>query len=155
MVTIEDIKAVHSFFSKKGIPFILTGTAALDIHGILPEGYEPQDIDVLVSVSETTKEYVFKELEVIQNLTGCTFKSDYENECFNFVAGPNKVKVNAIIRHFEDGYDVDYISVTFGKGHLDVSTVSECLKAKAKLKRCKDYRFGTALISTILKMFNR
>ena len=156
-VTVEDIKAVDSFFYEKEIPYVLTGTSALSIHGLLPENYRVLDIDIIVVVSEAKKSYILNELKTIQKLTGCHFNSDYENECYNFIAGPNRVKVNAIIHYAEDTKTsgIEYATVAIDGKFIRLHSVNQALKAKFRLHRPKDYMFCNSLIETILGHFKR
>lgn len=151
MVTNEDIKILREFLGKKGIDFVLTGTMGLYIHGLLPDGYEPEDIDIIVIASQATHGYLCEEFLTIQRLTGGPAPSEnYENECFTFRIGPNGTKVNAIL-YFIDSEDKapTYIELTFGKKTLKLHAVDEILKAKFHLRRLKDYKFYGALIKTI------
>ena len=48
MVTTKDIKVLDMFMQAHNIPYVLTGTAALMVHGILPKVYTADDIDIIV-----------------------------------------------------------------------------------------------------------
>lgn len=155
MVTLEDIKILHEFLGKKGIDFVLTGTTGLYIHGLLPDSYEPEDIDIIVIASETTHAHLLDEFLTIQKLTGGPAPSEnYENECFTFRVGSNGTKVNAILYFIEsDNEAPSYIELTFGKKTLKLHSVDEILKNKFHLKRAKDYIFCNKLIATFFKYF--
>lgn len=164
MVTLDDIKILREFFGKKGIDFVLTGTMGLYIHGLLPEGYEPEDIDIIVIASQATHQYLVDELLTIQKLTGGPTPSEnYENECFTFRVGPNNTNVNVILYHIDEslpfGHSLTegpiptYIELTFGKKTLKLHSVDEILKAKFHLKRPKDYMFCNKLMATFFTYF--
>ena len=104
MVTIDDIKILHEFLSKKGIDFVLTGTMGLYLHGLLPEGYEPGDIDIIIVSDKTTKDIVYSVLKDIEYITGGqnVNKEDYMSEVFTFFVGSNRTKVNAILYHIDE-----------------------------------------------------
>lgn len=158
MVTIDDIKSVKDFLGKRGIDFVLTGTAALDIHGLTPENYEADDIDIIVIVSEPTQQMIYSILDDLEKLTGTknmNKENYYTHECFTFIAGPNRVKVNAIIYHTESQEDLNYIELTFGKKTLKLHAIDEILKAKFGLGRPKDYKFFNGLLATLLTYFKK
>lgn len=151
MVTIDDIKLVKDFLGKRGIDFILTGTAGLNIHGLVPENYEVGDIDIIVIVSEPTNEMFRSVLQDLENLTGGNniAKENYTHECYTFFVGPNRTKVNAILHPLDKEPLPTYIELTFGKKTLKLHAVNEILKAKFYLRRIKDYKFCNDLIKTI------
>lgn len=150
MVTIDDLKILREFLGKKGIDFVLTGTMGLYIYGLLPDGYEPEDIDIIIFASEVTHQYLTDEFLTIQKLTGGPCSSEnYENECFTFRIGPNSTKVNAIMYFIESDEELNYIELTFGKKTLKLHAVDEILRAKFRLHRVKDYKFYHELIKTI------
>ena len=161
MVTIDDIKILHEFLSKKGIDFVLTGTMGLYLHGLLPEGYEPGDIDIIIVSDKTTKDIVYSVLKDIEYITGGqnVNKEDYMSEVFTFFVGSNRTKVNAILYHIDEslpfgnylttGPIPTHVELIFGKSTLKLHAVDEILKAKFKLHRPKDYKFYHQLIKTI------
>lgn len=158
MVTINDIKSVKDFLGERGIDFVLTGTAALDIHGLMPENYEADDIDIIVIVSEHTQQRIYSILNDLERLAGCqnTSKEGYTHgECFTFIAGPNRAKVNAIIYRIESNSDLNYIELTFGKKILKLHAVDDILRAKFGLGRPKDYKFFNELLATLLTYFKK
>lgn len=160
MVTTEDIKILSTFMDENNIPFVLTGTAALMVHGIVPDGYKPDDIDIIVLVSE--KDECFKQVEKkltnLQNLAGETSKSDY-NDVITFRANGKKVNAfmnneklnsNKYIGHFKE--EGSYKSIIVDNYPVNVSNVIDVLKAKFNLRRIKDYMFAKNLASTILNI---
>ena len=168
MVTTEDIKVLDMFMQVHNIPYVLTGTAALMVHGILPEGYAADDIDiiVLVNASEDSNKFnlVEKTLFELQSLSGEKKNADY-NSVITFRA--NGVKVNAFmggieIHKNETGCQDNYINGNGKKEHchtmiiedryICVSDVMCVLRAKFGLKRIKDYKFAKDLASTILNI---
>lgn len=46
-VTNKDIQALNEFLENREVDYVLTGTAALFYHGMLPEDTEVHDIDIL------------------------------------------------------------------------------------------------------------
>ena len=64
MVTNKDIQALNEFLENREVDYVLTGTAALFYHGMLPEGTEVHDIDIIVLTTEETRpalQAMFKE----------------------------------------------------------------------------------------------
>lgn len=155
MVTLDDIKILREFLDKKGIDFVLTGTTGLYIHGLLPNDYVPEDIDIIVIASEATHKYLLDEFLTIQKLTGGPTPSEnYENECFTFRVGPNNTNVNAIMYFIESNKKApNFIELTFGKKTLKLHSVDEILQAKFHLKRAKDYKFCNKLMATFFTYF--
>lgn len=155
MVTLDDIKILREFLGKKGIDFVLTGTTGLYIHGLLPDGYIPEDIDIIVIASEATHKYLLDEFLTIQRLTdGSALPENYENECFIFRVGPNSTKVNAIMYFIESDKEApSFIELAFGEKTLKLHSVDEILQAKFHLKRAKDYMFCNKLMATFFTYF--
>lgn len=155
MVTLDDIMILHEFLSKKGINFVLTGTTGLYIHGLFPDGYVPEDIDIIVIASEATREYLCEKFLTIEKLTGGSASSEnYKNECFTFRVGPNSTKVNAIMYFIESDKEApSFIELAFGEKTLKLHSVDEILQAKFHLKRAKDYMFCNKLMATFFTYF--
>ena len=168
MVTTKDIKVLDMFMQAHNIPYVLTGTAALMVHGILPNGYAADDIDIIVlaNKSENYSEYnsIEKTLSELELLSGEEKNIDY-NTVITFKA--NGVKVNAFmggkeIHKKETGCQDTYTNNSGEKEHcctmiiedryICVSDVICVLRAKFGLKRMKDYMFAKDLASTILNI---
>ena len=169
MVTTKDIQILDMFMQEHNIPYVLTGTAALMVHGILPEGYIADDIDIIVLVNqnEDSNKYftVEKTLKQLELLSGEEKNADY-NSVITFKV--NGVKVNAfmggrMISILEARDSNNYIGGFGEKGHYNkiminntffvkVSDVACILAAKFRLKRIKDYKFAKDLVSTILNI---
>ena len=164
MVTLKDIQILDTFMNENKIPYVLTGTVALAMHGLVPKNYHPHDIDIIILVPKKNKEEytrIEKLLLHLQYLAGETL-NDYCN-VITFVA--NGTKVNAFmggseIEKQELGNKNNYIG-TFGEQAqyrvmqiedklIRVSLVLDTLKMKFGLKRLKDYAFAKDLVSTIL-----
>lgn len=169
MVTTKDIQILDMFMQAHNIPYVLTGTAALMVHGILPEGYVADDIDIIVLVNqaEDSNKYfsVEKTLKQLELLSGEKKNSDYIS-VITFRA--NGIKVNAFmggkeIHKQETGCQYNYIN-SFGENEhynkimienasfVKVSDVICVLYAKFRFKRIKDYKFAEDLASTILNI---
>ncbi len=167
MVTTKDIQILDMFMQAHNIPYVLTGTAALMVHGILPEGYVADDIDiiVLVNASEDSNKFnlVEKTLKQLEMLSGEEKNVDY-NSVITFRA--NGVKVNAFmggkeIHKKETGCQDNFggfgetgkcATMIIKDRCICVSDVICILRAKFGLKRMKDYKFANDLASTILNI---
>lgn len=160
MVTLIDIILLSDFLNKKGIKFVLTGTAALSVHGLIPKGYDVGDIDILVSLTPDVE----TELKLIANLTGGNY-DDYDGKSFAFYFGKKRIKVNAIaIKADEPTYIkmvinsipvYDESNTLIKATSLNLHTADEILKAKFALNRNKDYAFCNNLIATLVSYFKK
>lgn len=167
MVTTKDIQILDMFMQEHNIHYVLTGTAALMVHGILPEGYVADDIDIIVLVNqnEDTDKYftVKKTLRQLELLSGEKKNTDYNSVVITFKA--NGVKVNAFMggkllsnnkySSCDSCCESDnetYFITTIGDRQIKLSSVMCILKAKFSLKRMKDYKFAKDLTSTILNI---
>ena len=156
MVTNKDIQALNEFLENRNVDYVLTGTAALFYHGLLPEGTEVHDIDIIVLTNTETRpalQAMFKELE---NLSGCQCENEhYEQSVYVFKVGANNIKVNA----FEG--DVLGCGGNYPKNHtiiidgapIKVHDALDVLKAKFSLRRQKDADFCFKLINQLSSMF--
>lgn len=156
MVTNKDIQALNEFLESRNVDYVLTGTAALFYHGLLPEGTEVHDIDIIVLTNEETRpalQAMFKELE---NLSGCKYENEhYKQSVYVFKVGANNIKVNA----FEG--DVLGCGGNHPKNHtiiidgapIEVHDALDILKAKFSLRRQKDADFCFKLINQLSSMF--
>ena len=156
MVTNKDIQVLNEFLENRNVDYVLTGTAALFYHGLLPEGIEVHDIDIIVLTNAETRpalQAMFKELE---NLSGCQCENEhYEHRVYVFKVGANNIKVNA----FEG--DVLRCGGNYPKNHtiiidgapIKVHNALDILKAKFSLRRQKDADFCFKLINQLSSMF--
>lgn len=156
MVTNKDIQVLNEFLENRNVDYVLTGTAALFYHGLLPEGTEVHDIDIIVLTNAETRpalQAMFKELE---NLSGCKYENEhYKHRVYVFKVGANNIKVNA----FED--DVLSCCGNHPKNHtiiidgapIKVHDALDILKAKFSLRRQKDADFCFKLINQLSSMF--
>jgi len=156
MVTNKDIQALNEFLENREVNYVLTGTAALFYHGMLPENTEVHDIDIIVLTTEETRpalQAMFKELE---NLSGCKYENEhYEQQVYVFKVGANNIKVNA----FEG--DVFGHSGNHPKNHtiiidgvpIKVHDALDILRAKFSLNRVKDHEFFVKIVNQLSNMF--
>ena len=157
MVTNKDIQALNEFLENRNVDYVLTGTAALFFHGLLPKGTDVHDIDIIVITSNETRpalQAMFKELE---NLSGCQLDNEhYNSQVFVFKVGENNVKVNAL------EHNLDKVNAEFYPSHhtiiidgtpIKVHDAMKVLNAKFALRRQKDADFCLKLINQLTSMF--
>ena len=156
MVTNKDIQALNEFLENREVDYVLTGTAALFYHGLLPEGTEVHDIDIIVLTTEETRpalQAMFKELE---NLSGCQCENEhYTQSIYVFKVGANNIKVNAFegdVLGGSDNHPKNHIIIIDG-APIKVHDVLDILKAKFSLRRQKDVDFCFKLINQLSSMF--
>lgn len=155
MVTNKDIQALNEFLENRGVNYVLTGTAALFYHGLLPKNTEVHDIDIIVLTSEETRpalQAMFKELE---NLSGCKYDNEhYTQQVYVFKVGANNIKVNAFEGDCIGGtqYPKSHTMVIDGASIL-VHDVLDILRAKFSLNRVKDHEFFAKIVNQLSNMF--
>ena len=154
MVTSKDIQTLNEFLENRGVNYVLTGTAALFYHGLLPENTEVHDIDIIVLTTDETRlalQAMFKELE---KLSGCQYENEhYTQQVYIFKVGGNDIKVNA--------FEGDLVGIEYPKCRtmiidgvsIRVHDALDVLKAKLSLHRKKDADFCFKLINQLSSMF--
>lgn len=157
MVTNKDIQALNEFLENRNVDYVLTGTAALFFHGLLPKGTDVHDIDIIVLMTDETRpalQAMFKELE---NLSGCQLDNEhYSSRVFVFKVGENNVKVNAL-EHNLDRIDTEffpsYHTIIIDGTPIKVHDAMKALEAKFSLRRQKDVDFYFKLINQLNSTF--
>ena len=148
----EIIGAMETLFNalrNKHFDFCLTGTCALMAHGLLPEGYVPLDIDVLVyAPTENQLDWLKKQMA----LSGKEKENYTDRTCYTFVVRGIKVNVLVSCRENEGCGDCDRFNCLHAElfGHtVLIQPAGRALQAKLRLARPKDYQFFNQLISEI------
>ena len=156
MVTSKDIQVLNEFLENRNVDYVLTGTAALFYHGLLPENTEVHDIDIIVLTNAETRpalQAMFKELE---NLSGCQCENEhYEHLVYVFKVGANNIKVNAFegdVLRCGDNHPKNHTIIIDG-APIKVHDALDILKAKFSLRRQKDADFCFKLINQLSSMF--
>ena len=154
MVTNKDIQTLNEFLENRNVDYVLTGTAALFYHGLLPKGTDVHDIDIIVITSNETSpalQAMFKELE---DLSGCQLDNEhYSSRVFVFKVGENNAKVNAIECNLDkESYPKCHTIIIDGTP-IEVHDAMEVLNAKFALRRQKDADFCLKLINQLSSMF--
>lgn len=155
MVTNKDIQALNEFLENRNVDYVLTGTAALFYHGLLPEGTEVHDIDIIVLTNAETRpalQAMFKELE---NLSGCqNDHENYERNMFTFKVGENNIKVNAFDGDVIGGQDKPRCHTMIIDGApIKIYDAFDILRAKFSLNRVKDHEFFAKVVNQLSNMF--
>lgn len=148
----ELINAMETLFNAlrdKHFDFCLTGTCALMAHGLLPDGYVPQDIDVLVyAPTENQLDWLKEQM----SLSGKEKENYSDRVCYTFVV--REIKVNVLIpcQKKEGCGDCDRFNnlhaELFGQS-VFIQPAYRALQAKLRLARPKDYQFFNQLVSEI------
>lgn len=156
MVTNKDIQALNEFLENRNVDYVLTGTAALFYHGLLPEGTEVHDIDIIVLTTEETRpalQAMFKELE---DLSGCRHDEEhYKSRVYVFKVGANNINVNAFegdVLGCSDNHPKNHTIIIDG-APIKVHDALDILRAKFSLRRQKDVDFYLKLINQLSNMF--
>lgn len=156
MVTNKDIQVLNEFLENRNVGYVLTGTAALFYHGLLPEGTEVHDIDIIVLTNAETRpalQAMFKELE---DLSGCRRDEEhYKSHVYVFKVGANNIKVNAFEGDVPGGggnHPKNHTIIIDG-APIKVHDALDILKAKFSLRRQKDVDFCFKLINQLSSMF--
>lgn len=161
MVTSKEIKKLTDFLLVRGIKFVITGTTALRIHGLLPQDTEPHDLDIIVITDNNKPKEraaimdMLKELEV---LSGCEYCDEhYSDRVYIFKIGENNIKVNAFEGNIQD---VHYITALCpddtnpGKQFpVNIHGVDEILQAKFSIGRKKDYTYFMQILTQLISYF--
>lgn len=154
MVTNKDIQTLNEFLENRNVNYVLTGTAALFYHGMLPENTEVHDIDIIVLTTPETcvaLQAMFIELE---KLSGCQYENKhYTQQVYIFKVGANNIKVNAFEGSLVDDTYPKCQTMIIDGVSIRVHDALEVLKAKFALNREKDHLFFTRLICQLSKMF--
>lgn len=154
MVTNKDIQTLNEFLENRNVDYVLTGTAALFYHGLLPKGTDVHDIDIIVITSNETRpalQAMFKELE---DLSGCQFDNEhYSSRVFVFKVGENNVKINALECNLDKESYPKRQTVIIDGNPIQVHDAMEVLNAKFALRRQKDVEFYLKLTNQLTSMF--
>lgn len=156
MVTNKDVQALNEFLENRNVDYVLTGTAALFYHGLLPEGTEVHDIDIIVLTTEETRPALQAMFNELEGLSGCRRDNEhYESRVYVFKVGSNNIKVNAFegdVLGRSDNHPKNHTIIIDG-APIKVHDVLDILKAKFSLGRQKDADFCFKLINQLSSMF--
>lgn len=154
MVTNKEIQILNEFLENRNVDYVLTGTAALYYHGLLPKETEVHDIDIIVPTTEETRsalQCMFRELEM---LSGCQCDNEYyenRNTLYVFKVGANNIKVNAF--EAKPGDYPAFQTMIIDGIPIKVHNALAILKAKFSLRRQKDFDFYLKLSNQLNEMF--
>lgn len=144
---LKALERLDEFCQANNINYMLTGTTALCILGLTPKKAEvPGDIDILFGTS-CESATAFRKQELLSGLENETY-----TDRANFTFKVNDVKVNAMaidpMSILPDSLIVS-VPCTNKRLNLRIQKPYSALKAKAKLKRLKDYQYIINLIREI------
>ena len=148
-VTINDVLLLDDFLVKNKFDYVITGTVALMICGLLPENYIPHDIDIQIIATPSNYESVSDLLEEIEAY--CDVKrpqyEDSDSSLYCFYIG-NNVSINAFV-HVREFRADEYFTVKIDDRIIKVSRIMNAFHYKYAMKRKKDYKFHVDLIKTM------
>lgn len=143
----REILALDSFCEAHGIDYVITGTYALKLHGLLPKFYEVGDIDIRICNISPQSRDTPMDLQQLSVPEVCGYA---DSKCMQFKVA--STPVSAILVDEEDPSECVRMRIEYsGKAaDLRVHSVSTALREKMKLQRPKDIRFMNDLVRTIL-----
>ena len=161
-ISIEDvIKALldlDDLMNANGIDYILTGSLALLIHGLVPKSYIPHDIDIIIGDNSNKHPYLTNQMIIdlfVQYSGGA--RPEYSNysasDMFLFYIGNQRIEVNAFIDRKNVFSSSDYCIMNIIKHDIKVNNVLSILKEKYKLHRLKDFEFNNKITTTLNSFF--
>lgn len=154
---LEGFKLLNDLMRVNGIDFVLTGSLALYMHGLVPASYVPHDIDIIISSkNKHPLQSNLILLDLFTHFCGET-KSEYAYsnavDMFIFYLKKNMIKINAFID----------INSVFAKSDFRIMNVMGCevkvhnalsiLEKKYKMRRLKDYQFNNELQDVLNSFF--
>lgn len=153
MVTNKDIQILNGFLEKRNVNYVLTGTAALFFHGLLPQDTEVHDIDIIVLTSDKSRSALQAMFNELENLSGCQNAKYTDIDVYTFKIGENNVKVNVFERNLDKESCPKFHTTIVDSNHIRVHDAMEALNAKFALHRQKDSDFCLKLINQLTSMF--
>lgn len=153
MILSEEIRTLDEFLKGMNVKYVLTGTAALYYHGLLPIGAEVHDIDIKVLTSQYTPEErqeIQKKFKELEKLSGCQYNSEhYQQQVYIFKVG----SLNTYVNVFENNSEYHFQRMNIFGTEILVHDAFEILKEKFSMKRPKDYEFYMKLNEQLLSYF--
>lgn len=146
---------LHKFLSDHKIMYMVTGTTALDLLGVLPN-YAPRDIDIKVYGLTAEQAEKLQEQESLSGLQSEDY--DHGTKCYTFIV--NGVKINAIVvkttTPIHDilgaGIPLQAMDPDGSRSVIYVQRVFDALYDKMRLNRKKDKDYMLNLITKISRL---
>ena len=127
---------------------MLTGTVGLAIHGLLPHGYEPEDVDIIIPIpaenGNRTAVIVDKKLSKLEALSGMKPNDGYKERVYTFEVGDIKVNAFMCAASKVDSFSMKFIEEDVNLD-LRLHRADQILERKLALCRAKDYEFASDL----------
>lgn len=150
-VQLSDLKILNDFLVRNGVDYVLTGTAALYIHGALPSNHVIHDIDIIALTNDSNRETLMALFHDLEHLSGCEYcEEHYKHRVYIFKIDQNNIKVNVFEGKVED--TPFQIMCLDEIGNILVHNVDAILQAKFSLSRPKDYAFFHKYIAWLSNM---
>lgn len=154
--TKESLKSMTEFLESKKIGFYVTGTMALYLMKLVPDGYQPEDIDIIVPCNDGNKESLKMFFSDLDKLHGHKHNVSYENAPFYFRAGGDVFNawVNVFIE-YETKVEKSNIKYVDDNITVNLLTPMENFYKKFQIGRAKDFVFWNQLQVKIINFFNK
>ena len=158
-ITYEDLVNLDDFLCANHMEYVVIGTTGLFLHGLIPDNYLVNNIDVLVSpTSLDDYERIYNDLRLVEG--NCynnhelfdTERSLYRHDGVDFEINMIfnvHVSVTLVKRKIES-FHFHYFTIR-GRS-IRVLNVFEILKLKYSKKRTKDYEFHIGLQNKLSKL---
>lgn len=153
MVTNKDIQTLNEFLENRNVNYVLTGTAALFFHGLLPKDTEVHDVDIIVLTSDKSRPALQAMFNELEKLSGCQNNKYTDRDVYTFKIGENSIKVNVFERNLDKESCPEFHTIIVDNNPIHVHDAMEALEAKFTLRRQKDADFCLKLINQLSLMF--
>lgn len=152
----QALEKLVEVFNKLQVPFVVTGTTALDLLGVLPNNVNPGDIDVRVNTKDLSADWYNYLLSLEYISKGKQKQEDYKDS-FEFYIGTLgnndslvPIKVNVILVDNTQ----DWLTLLWKGKTLFIQPFKDVIKAKMKLDRPKDTKFMLDFIKVLNERYS-
>ena len=138
--SIEVLKNLH--FKPEDI--MVTGSVALDLHGILPEGRYAHDMDFVIKMDDQT----WRCLKLIEAI----YNEDVDEKAMLYPERRNTVflPANGVMMNIWKYNNGDWSAIKDEETGVYVATVENIIRAKKMYCRPKDYQDINAIVKNLL-----
>ena len=141
------LQGLSKYFDKE-LEFVLTGTVGLAIHGLLPNGYEPENVDIIIPIpaedGDRIADIVDEKLSKLEALSGMKPNDGYKERVYTFKVGDIKVNAFMCAASKVDSFSMKFVSEDVSLD-LRLHRANQILERKLALRRAKDYEFASDL----------
>lgn len=152
----QALEKLVEVFNKLQVPFVVTGTTALDLLGVLPKNVNPGDIDVRVNAKDLSADWYNFLLGLEYISRGKQKQEDYKDS-FEFYIGTLDekenlvpIKVNVILVDNTQ----DWLTLLWKGKTLLIQPFKDLIRAKMGLDRPKDTKFMLDFIKVLNERYS-